>query len=110
MKVQQKGHTSIIKDTHDDLSALVTHLTHQYEQFKTQNLIIDISHYRGLNTKHINTFLSLANAAKKNKKSFVIVIEDFDFNTASTLMNIVPSRLEAHDIIEMEEIERDLGF
>ena len=47
---------------------------------------------------------------KKNKKSFVIVISDFDFNAISDKLIVVPSLLEAHDIIEMEEIERDLGF
>jgi hypothetical protein len=40
----------------------------------------------------------------------VLVIADFDFNKVSHKINIVPSVQEAHDIIEMEIIERDLGF
>ena len=47
---------------------------------------------------------------KKGKKSFVIVTSDFDYNAVPDKLTVVPSLLEAHDIIEMEEIERDLGF
>ena len=109
MKVTQKGNSTIIKDTIGDLSILVTNLTNQYKTFESQNLIVDISNHKNLSVKEVNSFLPLAKLYKKAKKSFVIVIEDFDFNKASSL-TIVPSVQEAHDIIEMEEIERDLGF
>jgi len=55
-------------------------------------------------------FLPLSNTHRKAKRSLVIVANDFDFNDAPDEMLIVPTVLEAHDIIEMEEIERDLGF
>jgi hypothetical protein len=45
---------------------------------------------------------------KKNKKSFVIVASNIDFNKVSDKITVVPTLQEAHDIIEMEEIERDL--
>ena len=35
---------------------------------------------------------------------------DIDFNAVPAQITVVPSTQEAHDIIEMEEIERDLGF
>jgi hypothetical protein len=44
------------------------------------------------------------------KKSFVIVISDTDLMQFLINLTVVPSLLEAHDIIEMEEIESDLGF
>ena len=39
-----------------------------------------------------------------------MVVSDIDFNAVPNKLTVVPSNLEAHDIIEMEEIERDLGF
>jgi hypothetical protein len=33
-----------------------------------------------------------------------------DYNAIPNTLHVVPSLQEAHDIIEMEEIERDLGF
>jgi hypothetical protein len=38
------------------------------------------------------------------------VADNIDFNSVPSKMTLVPTVLEAHDIIEMEEIERDLGF
>ena len=55
-------------------------------------------------------FMPLSKLHKKAKKSFVIVTSDFDYNAVPEKLTVVPSLLEAHDIIEMEEIERDLGF
>ncbi|MGK4567877.1 ribonuclease Z [Flavobacterium sp. 3HN19-14] len=110
MKVETKGHTTTIKDTQGDLTAFLMKLTHEHKTFEKHNLIIDITHCKDASVKEVNAFLPLCKAHKKNKKSFVIVVEDFDFNKASDKLDIVPTKLEAHDIIEMEEIERDLGF
>ncbi len=110
MKVHQKGNATIIKDSNNDFESFVTNLKNQYKTFESQNLIIDISTYRGLNTKSINVFLNMAKNHKKAKKSFVVVLEDFDYNKVAASINIVPTVQEAHDMIEMENIERDLGF
>ena len=40
----------------------------------------------------------------------MIVAENIDFNDVPASLLVVPTLLEAHDMIEMEEIERDLGF
>jgi len=110
MKVQQKDHTTIIKDTKGVLNDFIHQLTNEYKTFENVNIIADISIHKNLTKKDVDAFLPLAKAHKKAKKSFVIVIEDFDFNSTSDKLVVVPSTLEAHDIIEMDEIERDLGF
>ncbi len=102
--------TNIIKDSESDLPSLITNLNNQLDELILQNTIIDISTYRNLTTKDFNTFFGISKAYKKAKKSLVIVVSDFDFDTISDKINLVPTMQEAHDIIEMEEIERDLGF
>ncbi len=104
--IQEKA--TILKDFDSDLDNLVLKLTN--ESFENQNIILDISSYKSLKPKDLNIFFSFAKEIKKNKQSFVIVITDFDFNKASEKINIVPTIQEAFDIIEMEDIERDLGF
>ena len=74
------------------------------------NIIIDISLHKNLTLKQIKSFSSLSSTHKKSKKSFVIVAQNIEFNTIPESLTVVPTLLEAHDIIEMEEIERDLGF
>jgi hypothetical protein len=46
----------------------------------------------------------------KKAKNHLLSLLDFDYNAVPAKLTVVPSLLEAHDIIEMEEIERDLGF
>ena len=110
MKVETKGHTTTIKETQGDLTAFLMKLTHEYKSFEKHHLILDVSSCKNPSVKEINAFLPLSKAHKKAKKSFVIVAADFDFNKASDKLAVVPTKLEAHDLIEMEEIERDLGF
>jgi len=110
MKVDTKGHTIVIKDTQGDLVAFLMKLTHEFKTFEKHNIIIDLSYHKKLAQKEVNTFLPLSKKHLNAKKSFVIVVENFDFNNASDKLHVVPTLLEAHDIIAMDEIERDLGF
>ena len=110
MKVDQKGHTTIIKDTQGDIQNFLNKLTHEQGSFKNQNLILDVTHDKNVALSDIKLFSELVNTHSSNKKSIVIVASDIDFNAVPAQIMVVPSIQEAHDIIEMEEIERDLGF
>jgi len=110
MKVVQKDHTTIIKDAQGNIQNFIEKLTHKHTTFKNQNLIIDVTHDKNVEIKDIKLFSDLSKTHKKEKKSFVLVASAIDFNAIPTQLTVVPSIQEAHDIIEMEEIERDLGF
>lgn len=110
MRVEQKGNVTIISETQGSLNSFIEKLLHEYASFVSQNLILDITHDIHVTINEIKLFSDLSKTHKKNKKSFVIVAQDIDFNKVPTKLDVVPSILEAHDIIEMEEIERDLGF
>jgi predicted AAA+ superfamily ATPase len=110
MKVEEKGHTVIIKDTQKDIKSFKEKFEKGYNTFKDRNIILDVSQDKNVSLDDILGFLMLSNRHRKAKKSFVIVVDDFDFNEVPDEMIVVPTLLEAHDIIEMEEIERDLGF
>ena len=110
MKVDQKGHTTIIKDTQNNLEAFVEKVTNEYHAFQGQNLILDASHDKAISNADLEYFKDLAKNHKKAKKSMIIVSDEVDFDKVHNYLNVVPSVLEAHDMIEMDEIERDLGF
>ncbi|TRX22637.1 ribonuclease Z [Flavobacterium franklandianum] len=110
MKVEQKGHTVILKDTQGDLDSFRLKLTNEYKTFQKHNFIVDIRKHKTLSVAAIESFLPLSKTHRKAKKSFVIVTSESDFNAVSDKLAVVRSLQEAHDIIEMEEIERDLGF
>lgn len=110
MKVEEKGHTITIKDTQGDVAAFLAKVTAEYNSFKEKNIILDLTSDNDVTLDTVLTFLSLSNKHRKAKKSFVLVANDVDFNELPDEMVVVPTLLEANDIIEMEEIERDLGF
>ncbi|CAN1556417.1 hypothetical protein MCETHM1_02416 [Flavobacteriaceae bacterium] len=110
MKVITKGHTTTIKDTEGNIVSFLEKVTSQYTSFKEHNLILDISHDKSVDEKSITIFSELSKKHKKAKKSFVLVVNSIDFNKVPVSIIVVPSLLEAHDMIEMDEIERDLGF
>ena len=110
MKVDKKGHITILKETRGDIIAFIENIANQYTTFKDQNLILDVSHDKNVTLNDIINFKDLSKKHVAAKKSFVIVANDIDFNDIPDYLTVVPSVLEAQDIIEMEEIERDLGF
>ena len=65
-----------------------------------------------LNTTIINLslFLNVANEHRNSGISFVIVCNGIDIDEIPDEINVVPTIIEAEDILEMEAIERDLGF
>lgn len=110
MKVEQKGHTTIIKDTQGNFLQFIEKLTTQFNSFKDQNLILDVSKDESISIEDLKQVKDLAKMHKKEKKTMVFVASTIDFNAIPRFLVVVPTVLEAHDIIEMEEIERDLGF
>ena len=82
-----------------------------YKNMRQQNIVIDLSAIEGLKTKHVLEFSEL-NAYNKEKvlKSFVVVVGKMSMAEISDEIAMVPTLQEALDIIDMEEIERDLGY
>ncbi len=78
--------------------------------FKNESLIIDLSDNTNADLKEIMLFSQIGKELKKNNKSFVIVYDNADFNSLPEDLVLVPTLKEAEDIIEIENIERDLGF
>lgn len=111
MEVKTQGNTTVIQSKQGNLTLFLERITEQHHSYKDTNLILDISAYKEATNKEVLMFVKLSALHKKGKKSFVLVLhEDFDFNDATDKVMIVPTLQEAYDIIEMEEIERDLGF
>ena len=110
MKVEHKGHTTIIKDTKGQTADFLMKVTHEHNSFKNDNLILDVSYDKNLSLEDVKSFSELIKLHTIEKKSIVIVAQSINFNSVPNNIIVVPTILEAHDIIEMEEIERDLGF
>ena len=79
-------------------------------QLKDKNLIIDLLDYKLMSLNDLLLFQNISDKYKEANKSFVVVTNSFNPNELPEEIMIVPTLQEAEDIIEMEEIERELGF
>ena len=81
-----------------------------YPKFKNSNVIVNLNTLKPISLEQIIEFLRISNQHRAAKHSFVIVNEGIDVDKTPEEIVIVPTLQEAYDIIEMEEMERDLGF
>ena len=78
--------------------------------FKKTNLILDFSSLINIDLKKILLFSQLSESHRNNNKSFVIVCKGLIYDELPDELVVVPTFKEAEDIIEIEDIERDLGI
>lgn len=110
MIFDQNGNTSIITQEKVSVIELVKKLQALYPKFKNYNIIVALTSLDALTQPEIVEFLDLSNTHKAAKHSFVIVSDKIDLDIVPDQLVVVPTIQEAYDIIEMEDMERDLGF
>jgi len=82
-----------------------------YKDLINQNIIIDLSGLKRVILKDILEFSEISDIHKaQSNKSFVMSVgKQVQFALPESII-CVPTLQEALDMVEMEEIERDLGF
>jgi hypothetical protein len=110
MIIDKNGNITIITQETFTIIELVKKLEALYPKFKNDNLVVVLTALGKINTADVVEFLNISNIHKSEKHSFVIVSENIDIDKIHEDLIVVPTQQEAFDIIEMEEMERDLGF
>lgn len=110
MIIDQNENISIITQEKATIVELVKKLQSLYPKFKNNNIIITLTTLNKLGLHDIVEFLQLSNMHRANKQSFIIVTDKINLDIVPDEIVVVPTIQEAYDIIEMEDMERDLGF
>lgn len=110
MTVIEKENYKILKDEEDDVKNFASFLEFRHKDFKNDNVVVDILKYRQLDLEELLRFLPLSNKHRKSKRSFVLANDTISVDIVPEELIVVPTLQEAEDIIQMEEIERELGF
>jgi|TARA_R110000822_G_scaffold167622_4_gene307788 hypothetical protein len=108
MIVEKKENYTLISWDKDSFSDFYTSFFKLQKNFNEEHLVLQISN--NINTTEEEFSLFLINLKKEPGKSFVIVYNKVNIDNLPQSLNIVPTLLEAEDILEMEAIERELGF
>ncbi|PHR12703.1 MAG: ribonuclease Z [Aequorivita sp.] len=111
MKIENHPNYVVLEDEKEDIIDFASFIENQVpSKYKGQNVVLNLLKYDTLELPHLLQFLKTSNLHRKTKQSFVIVNNAIDFDDVPFEMIVVPTLQEAGDIVEMEEIERDLGF
>ena len=110
MIIDRDNNICIITQENASVKTLVDTIEKSYDTFKNEHIILNISSLDKVLFEDVIEFLRISNKHRGDKKSFVLVSEKVDLDKMPGEICVVPTLQEAHDIIEMEDIERDLGF
>lgn len=110
MIIDRDGNVTIITQEKSSIVELIKKINADYNKFQKYNLVVNLSSINIISLQDILEFLELSNRHRSKKLSFVIVTENANHDEMPNELIVVPTLHEANDIIEMEEIERDLGF
>ena len=110
MLISNEGNITLITQETLEIRELREKIKAEYANFSENNIIVNITCIDAVTIEDILEFLDISNNHRNNKHSFVIVCNKIDIDAIPDELVIVPTLQEAYDIIEMEEMERDLGF
>lgn len=110
MIIDKTGNTTVITQEKFTIVELVKKMEALYPKFKNDNIIVALTALDKIALEDVVEFLNISNIHRGKKHSFVVVSDKVDLDEIPDELVVVPTQQEAFDIIEMEEMERDLGF
>jgi Rps23 Pro-64 3,4-dihydroxylase Tpa1-like proline 4-hydroxylase len=108
MIFDREDNITIVFQENISLMTFLKNLNEGYEKIKNDHIIVNLFSFTTLTADQVLEFLNLANTHRKANKSFVLVTDKVSYEEVPDAINVVPTIQEARDLIEMEEIERDL--
>jgi len=103
------------KELTANMSALFMAIVAKKQEEDAKSLILDLSHVNLIDPSFASSLKSLSANSYANQKSFVIcnikdtIKENLALWGILDDLNTTPTESEAWDIVQMEEIERELG-
>ncbi len=110
MQITEKENYKILNDEKGDLAEFADELTKRHSDFKEYNLVIDLLEHKNLKFEELLMFLEIATIHLNEKKSFVIVKDNIEIDKVPEDLIVAPTLREAEDVINMDELQRELGL
>lgn len=110
MNIEKKENYTLLIPTETSFKDFFTAVETQLEEFPEEHLFLNFLNASfSVSVSELEEFSDLSASIKENGNSFVLIsnavdIDDFEDETLS----VVPTLTEAKDVLEMDEIERDL--
>lgn len=109
MKTVKKDSYTLLQTNTEDITEFASIVTRNYHDYDEENLVVDLSTFT-TDTKNILAFLEFSRMHREAKKSLVLVAKNVSIEEIPEDLVVAPTIQEAEDLIQMDEIQRDLGF
>ncbi|TDN82404.1 hypothetical protein DET49_12457 [Salegentibacter sp. 24] len=110
MKISEKENYILIEPLEAPVVNFVSSLTRRHSEFNNKNIMVSLLAYHSLQKEEVMGFLEISKAHQQNNKSIVLVSNAISIDELPEEIVVVPSLKEAEDLIQMDEIQRDLGL
>jgi hypothetical protein len=110
MLIEKKENYTLISSDENSFSNFFKSFLEKEKTLEKDHLILQFSNNINTSKEEFLLFLSVAVSKKENGTSFVIINSNISIDNFPENFNIVPTLQEAEDVIDMEAIERELGF
>ena len=110
MKTSRKENYLLITNDGGSITEFASDLTKHHSDFNSENLVLDLSNETNVSTENILGFLEISNVHREENRSFILVSNAVGIDELPEELIVVPTLQEAEDMIQMDEIQRDLGF
>ena len=107
--MKKKDTYTIITPTQTSFEEFVA--TFNVSDFESENLFLNFLNTFEVTTAQIDSFSEISNTKKENGTSFIVIASGIEIDDLEDeILSVVPTITEAEDTLEMDAIERDLGF
>ena len=110
MIIEKKENYTLIIADENSFSKFFSNFSKEIYSLEKEHVFIQLSENLNTTSEDISLFLNIAKEAKKNGTTFVLIYSEANVDDFPEEINITPTLIEAEDILEMENIERELGF
>ncbi len=109
-EIMNKEKNIVIGPRNKSIKEFYSLFQNDYPKLLKNNVIVDMSDTKIGKTSDVLLFLKTAQAHVQKGTSFVLIACNVNIDELPEELNVAPTMIEALDIIEMEEIGRDMGF
>ncbi|MFK5981894.1 MAG: ribonuclease Z [Flavobacteriaceae bacterium] len=111
MKINNHETFVLLESEQSEIKDLISEIENKTtSEFQENNIVVDLLSNKSVTINDLLLFLNLSNNHKETNHSFVIINDTIDPDEFPEELVVVPTLQEAEDMIEMEAIERELGF
>ncbi|WBX74326.1 hypothetical protein PG913_03740 [Tenacibaculum pacificus] len=110
MKIEDKNNYILISSEEKNFQDFFLTFEKEHFNYNKKHVIVEVLGDFCASKENISLFLEYADKHQQNGTSFVIIVKDVNIDDFPETFNIVPTLVEAQDVLDMENMQRDLGF